>query len=105
MTEDRAFPVLVDVHAEQDIQRIDAWWREQTSAPMLFRDELAHMVTLLASSPQMGVAYRRRGIPGLRRVLLRATRYHVYYVFDGSWVVVLSVWGAVRRRGPPLTGR
>jgi plasmid stabilization system protein ParE len=96
------FAVFVDATAEEDIERVDAWWQEHAASRDLFRDELAHMFALLASSPQMGVPYRRRGIPGLRRVLLRATRYHVYYVFDGSRVIVLSVWSAVRRRGPRL---
>lgn len=102
MTLEATFAVFVDACAEDDIDRVDAWWQQNAGAPDLFRNELAHMFALLASTPQMGVPYRRRRIPGLRRVLLRSTRYHVYYVFDGSRVIVLSVWSAVRRRGPRL---
>jgi plasmid stabilization system protein ParE len=62
-------------------------------------------MTLVASTPEMGRRYLAAGIPGLRRVLLRATRYHVYYVSDGDLVTVLAVWSAVRGRSPRLRRR
>ena len=38
----------------------------------------------------------------VRRVLLRATRYHVYYVVHDEAVIVLSVWSALRGTEPDL---
>jgi hypothetical protein len=37
-------------------------------------------------------------------VPLRATRSHVYYLDVGDVVVILAVWGAVKRTGPDLSG-
>jgi len=52
----------------------------------------------------MGRRRRHGSIPGLRRVVLRATRYHVYYAVaaDGDTVFVLAVWSAVRGGMPKL---
>jgi len=43
-----------------------------------------------------------REIPGVRRILLSQSRYHVYYVHDEKRgeVLVLAIWSAVRGRGP-----
>lgn len=38
----------------------------------------------------------------VRRVLLKKTASHVYFGINGDELVVLSVWGARRRRGPKL---
>jgi len=46
------------------------------------------------------------GVPGLRRLLLPRSRYHVCYVHDSEndEVAILAVWSAVRGRGPKLDG-
>jgi plasmid stabilization system protein ParE len=94
-------PVVTTPEADEDIRRIDRWWRDhRPAAPDLFVSELAEAFGLVGNTPEIGHRYARPGIPGLRRLLLRATRYHVYYVFDGSISAVLSVWSAVRGRGP-----
>jgi len=50
----------------------------------------------------MGTAYDADvGFP-VRRVLLKKTATHVYFGINGDELVVLSVWGARRRRGPRL---
>jgi uncharacterized protein (TIGR04222 family) len=65
--------------------------------------ELADTFALVAAAPQLGRPYGATDVPGARRVLMRATRYHVYYVPEGEEdVVVLAVWSAVRGRGPRL---
>ena len=40
---------------------------------------------------------------GLRRVLLRSTGYHVYYVVRGEVIIVVAVWNALRGAGPDLS--
>jgi len=38
-------------------------------------------------------------------VLLRSTRYHVYYVIGDEVVRILAVWSALRGRQPALAPR
>jgi plasmid stabilization system protein ParE len=97
--------VLTTPEADEQADRLDDWWRaNREKAPNLFREELQHAVALLASTPDMGLRYRRRRIPGLRRLLLPLTKCHVYYVHDenAAMVIMLGVGSAIRRRGPEL---
>jgi len=52
-----------------------------------------------------GVRYPHREIPGLRRYLLRATRYHLYFVYTDEHVVIVAIWGATRGTPPRLSDR
>jgi plasmid stabilization system protein ParE len=97
--------VVTMPEADEQAERIDGWWREnRDKAPNLFREELERALQLLAIAPEAGIRYRRRRIPGLRRLVLPETRHHVYYVHDEALdtVFVLAVWGAIKRRGPPI---
>ena len=97
--------VAVRPEADSQIDAIDLWWiKHRRASPDLFLDEFADAKRDLQLAPKIGRAYRRRGIAGLRRLLLIRTQYFVYYVYDASTGVVsiLSVWSALRRRGPPL---
>ncbi len=99
-------PVAVVPVAEVQVEGIDEWWRaNRLAAPSLFREEFAVAIELISSAPRIGRRQRRAGIPGLRRVLLRATRYHVYYApsADGLSLYVLAVWSSLRGKGPPLS--
>lgn len=89
--------------ADEDIRRTDLWWRENREAsPDLSREELSDTVALIARSPEIGRRYKSEHVRGVRRMLLRATRYRLYYVARGDLVTVLTVWSAVRGRGPRL---
>ena len=90
--------------AESQIREIDDWWRENRQAsPGLFAQELGATIALIEAWPLLGRRRRHAAIPGLRRVLLRATRYHLYYVpGEKEQLFVLAVWSAVRGRGPRL---
>lgn len=60
------------------------------------------MLSVLPTTPIMGTAYEADvGFP-VRRVLLKKSATHVYFGLNGDELVVLSVWGARRRRGPKL---
>ena len=50
--------------------------------------------------PHIGRQYRQSPAPDTRRVVLRGTRYHVYYVPCSEEVRVLAVWHARRGVGP-----
>jgi len=90
--------------AEAQITEIDRWWRtNRAAAPGLFLDELAIAFDLIVRLPGAGRRHQVAGVPGARRLLLRATRYHVYYApLDERTLVVLAVWSAVRGSGPDL---
>ncbi len=60
------------------------------------------MLALIGSAPELGKTWKHPTINGIRRTLLRASRYHVYFKVIGEDVVVLDVWGAVRSRGPSI---
>jgi plasmid stabilization system protein ParE len=96
-------PVLVSREAETQIGAIHAWWLfNRPHSPDLFAQELAAAFDTIANAPELGRRYPHPEVEGVRRVALRATRNHVYYVFDQDAVVVLAVWSAVRGSGPDL---
>lgn len=95
--------VVTTPEADTHIRSIDGWWRANRAAsPGLFVEELAAAFDLIARAPEIGRPYRHPSIIGIRRVLLRTTRYHVYYISRGDDAVVLTVWHARRGMGPTL---
>ena len=95
--------VLTTPEADAQIREIENWWRRNRAAsPNLFADELAATIHVLGHAPHIGRLYRQSPVPDTRRVLLKGTRYHVYYVPRSDQVIVLSVWHAQRGVGPPL---
>jgi plasmid stabilization system protein ParE len=97
-------PVIVAPQAVAQIDAVDAWWRaNRTASPELFSQELAEVFATIAVAPDAGRRYVHPQVKGVRRVPLRATRNHVYYVATDDAVVVLAVWGAVKGSGPDLS--
>ena len=97
--------VDVTPSARRQAAKAKAWWREHRSAaPLLFENELADAIALLVEQPEAGQPLPRPRSPHLRRLLLRRTRYHVFYKYDAadSRILILAVWSAVRGRGPKL---
>lgn len=96
--------VVVSPEAELQIRAIDTWWREHRPvAPELFVDELSEAISMLEAVPGAGSSVDHPTVKGLRRMLLRAARVHVYYVADDTTVLVLAAWSAVRGAGPDLS--
>jgi len=96
-------PVRTTRLAELHILEIDAWWREhREEAPDLFEQELAAGFETIASAPGAGKRYpHARG--DVRRLVLRSTRNHIYYVEFPDHVLVVAVWGGVKGAGPDLS--
>ncbi len=95
--------LIVSPEADAQIEVIDSWWRaNRPAAPDLFSQELAEAFASICITPAAGHRYPHRDRKGVRRVPLRATRHHVYYVASHDRVIVLAVWGSVKRRGPKL---
>ncbi len=94
--------------AQRQAKQIAAWWRtNRSSSRGLFRRELASAFDLLVNSPEMGTPYDDADVPGLRRVLLPETRYHVYCVYhaDLNQILVLGIWSVLRGHAPPWSER
>lgn len=95
--------VLVSAEALRQIRSIDDWWtKNRPAAPSLFSEELAAAFDLLSNVPEAGRRYPHTKLNDVRRVMLRNTRYHVYYRTRGTRVFILSVWSALRGTGPNL---
>jgi hypothetical protein len=57
----------------------------------------------IAASPALGQRVEQRGgNVWVRRWLMPKRRNHVYYAIEATEIVVLTIWGAPRRRGPKL---
>lgn len=94
-------PLIVSRRARSEIERVDRWWIEnRPAAPDLFFNELRDAFDFIRRTPNGGLRYRNR--QGVRRVLLRGSRYHVYYEIEPTRIAILSVWSAVRGRGPKI---
>ena len=95
--------VVVTPEAAEQIRIIDGWWRrERPAAPMLFSEEFAGSLVLIAGAPQAGRIYPHLTVSEVRRILLRSSRFHVYYKIHEDDVIILAVWSAVRGSGPDL---
>ena len=86
-----------------EAKRRKTWWlKNRPAAPELFELELGAALSTLMTTPIMGKVYEADvGFP-VRRVLLKKSASHVYFGLNGDELVVLSVWGARRIRGPKL---
>ena len=95
--------VVVD-EAEEQLHEIIEWWIENRSdAPTLVLDEFERCMNLLESSPDVGLRFHRTLVPGVRRLLMKRTKHHVYYVNDttNGVVYIIAVWGAQGGRSGP----
>jgi plasmid stabilization system protein ParE len=95
----------ISKRARRQIERIQAWWVEQRpAARSLFLDEMAAAERQLRSTPELGSIYTEHKTATVRRVLLPKTHHHLYYRYraDRDELIVLSVWGSPKERGPKL---
>ena len=96
--------VLVD-EDEQQLKSIDQWWvANRQASPDLFLDELAGAIDLLSELPDIGSPFKRTNRPGIRRLLLRRSKYCIYYFHDRhrSMVYILAIWSTFRGSDPRL---
>ena len=96
--------VIVDA-AEEQLREIIEWWTANREAsPLLVMQEFNRCVSLLEASPDVGVRFHRSRVPGVRRLIMRRTKHHVYTLHDepNNVVYVLAVWGAPKVGYPVL---
>lgn len=89
--------------ALSEAKRKKTWWfKNRPAAPNLFEEEFNATVRMIQGTPSLGAIYPSRFDIVIRRVLMTKTANHVYFTETESEVVILSVWGASRERGPRL---
>lgn len=97
--------VWFTARARRRALHVASWWRaNRPAAPDLFEQELHEAKQALGAHPLLGTVYKTVGSWVIRRVLLRESEQHVYYSVNESaeTVVVHTLWGARRGRGPKL---
>lgn len=100
-----SFRVQVTAEARRQLLEIDEWWTaNRPEAPDLVVREFSRALALLAMTPTAGKVYVAPTSTEFRRLLLRRSRFHVYYVVDAAARVVLiaAVWNSSRGHGPAL---
>jgi plasmid stabilization system protein ParE len=87
-----------------DAKRLKRWWvQHRTKAPDLFERELDLTLASIAAMPNVGGLYDPEGGDvGVRRALMKRTDHHIYYAIQPDEIVVVTIWGARRGRGPKL---
>lgn len=89
--------------AAAEVERADAWWREnRTAAPRAIREDLASALELLGAQPGIGRPVVNAKLAGTRRIQLDRVRYHVYFRVAGEELVVLAFWHAQRGDEPRI---
>jgi hypothetical protein len=86
-----------------EMQRIDVSWRKRASSPDVFLDELEELVKWIGTTGVIGPVYDAKAKRQVHRLLLEKSEYHVYLARQSEdLIVVVSIWGARRKRGPNL---
>ncbi len=88
-----------------EAKQIKTWWREnRPAAPDLFEQELDAALERISARPKSaGTLYEQGNLEApVRRVLMPKTANHVYFAVEGDEIVVVSIWGAPKKRGPKL---
>jgi plasmid stabilization system protein ParE len=95
--------VRLTPRALSEAKRIKTWWRKnRPAAPGLFDDEMAVALEQIRTMPTAATIYPASFEKTVYRLLMPKTQNHIYYAVRDNAIVVLSVWGAPRRRGPKL---
>lgn len=95
--------LVVSATASRQIRDADRWWAEnREAAPGLLGRELQQAVERIVGQPGVGSIATNVEMPGVRRVLLPRTRYHLYYRPLSDAVEVMGLWHASRGEPPEL---
>lgn len=98
-------PVILSPHVQDQILEALVWWHaNRDKAPRLLEQEIDRALTVISERPRLGAKLASTRVSGLQRILLRKTRFHLYYQHDleTDEVYVLALWQAERESLPPL---
>lgn len=91
----------VTARAAAQIERADAWWREnRLAAPGALRDDLRAAFALLMRQPGIGSVTSASRVSGVRRLYLDRVCYFVYYDVEDGELRILALWHAEHGREP-----
>lgn len=91
--------------AFRHIELAHEWWhKNRPKAPWLLRDEFAASIRVIRDFPDVGIPYRHRKIPGMRKYVLLESNYILYYIHlpVSHEVIILALWSGDRGRNPPI---
>lgn len=75
------YTIVLAPIADVQIDAALSWWkRNRPLAPGVLARELDAALDVIGFAPKAGQLARLRGHPGARRLLLRASGYHLHYV-------------------------
>ena len=96
--------IKITKRAQRLVEQENSWWFENADYPLTFEQEFESVLLRLLEMPMLGVPYPTEKRPHLLRVLLPKSKCHIYYTLEGAktLIVIHSVWGACRKRGPKL---
>ena len=97
--------VRVSGRARVRIRQQEEWWRtHRRDVPDLFKQELTIAFQRILRAPKVRKPYGEIDGEPVWRVLMPKTEQHVYFTVDdaATEVVIETVWGARRKRGPRL---
>ena len=96
--------VRISRRAAGEVERARRWWlANRDKAPAAFDDGFASLVDNFSKMPfDLGASVV--GLAGVRRILLRRTRYYAYFQLHepSGDVEILAVWHSNRACGPKL---
>jgi hypothetical protein len=93
--------VVVSKRGARSVRRIDAYWKLHADQPSIFALEMVEALDLLSTTRSPGSPFPTKLRPTLKRLLLRKSYCHVYFIFDErrQMIEIVQVWDA--RRGTP----
>src|SRR5690606_37676373 len=97
--------LIVAEGLEEKLEAMDTWWRiNRPARPHLFTEELALAFERITESPDTYPVYRETSRGTVHRTSMPKTKNQVCYVHreNEALIVVVSVWGGPRGRGPDL---
>lgn len=98
------FSVSTTHRADRQIVAAREWWYEhRPAAPTALDTELQRAFRLLARHPRAGLVTASR-LVGVRRLVLRRTRYALFYRVrePERRIEILALWHASRGAGPSI---
>jgi plasmid stabilization system protein ParE len=96
--------IEIGTRAQRQVERINSRWQGHADYPLLFEEELEEAFRDLLAMPHLGTRYPMAKRPHVKRLLLKKSKYHLYYSLerDEAVLIIHSVWSARRKRGPKL---
>lgn len=96
--------VSFSAQAFKDVVAAEVWWRANRDSKNLFSDEVRAALVLLETAPRLGQRIKGRSAKAeTRRLVLKRSRFLMFYEIEAERVVVLRLWHPARRPGGALS--